>query len=232
MGLDNWKLLYNIYEPAQEGAREALCTLGNGYFATRGAAEESHDDGLHYPGTYLAGGYNRLTSHINGKDIDNEDLVNLPNWLCLTFRLNGGPWFRLDDVEILDYCQELDLKQGLLSRQIHFKLSTGEALSLQSRRLVCRQMPHHAALEWTLTSEDWTGTLELQIALDGGVVNNNVKSYQGLNNRHLQTLSLENPAPETLFLKVQMVQSHLQVAMATKTRVALNGQPVSAERSH
>ena len=37
--------------------REALCTLGNGYFATRGAAEEADADEIHYPGTYLAGGY-------------------------------------------------------------------------------------------------------------------------------------------------------------------------------
>ena len=33
---------------------------GNGYFATRGAAEEADADEIHYPGTYLAGGYNRL----------------------------------------------------------------------------------------------------------------------------------------------------------------------------
>jgi len=36
-----WKLIYNRFKPAQEGLREALCTLGNGYFATRGAAAES-----------------------------------------------------------------------------------------------------------------------------------------------------------------------------------------------
>ena len=28
---------YQGYDPGQEGLREALCTLGNGYFATRGA---------------------------------------------------------------------------------------------------------------------------------------------------------------------------------------------------
>ncbi len=34
--------------------------LGNGVFATRGAAEENRADGIHYPATYLAGAYNRL----------------------------------------------------------------------------------------------------------------------------------------------------------------------------
>ena len=33
-----WSLVYDGFDPAREGIREALCTLGNGYFATRGAA--------------------------------------------------------------------------------------------------------------------------------------------------------------------------------------------------
>ena len=31
-----WSLVYEGFDPAREGIREALCTLGNGYFATRG----------------------------------------------------------------------------------------------------------------------------------------------------------------------------------------------------
>lgn len=41
--------------------REALCVVGNGLYATRGAAEESCADGTHYPATYLAGAFNRLS---------------------------------------------------------------------------------------------------------------------------------------------------------------------------
>ena len=33
-----WSLVYEGFDPAREGIREALCALGNGYFATRGAA--------------------------------------------------------------------------------------------------------------------------------------------------------------------------------------------------
>jgi trehalose/maltose hydrolase-like predicted phosphorylase len=42
-----WELIYEGFDPAQEGLREALCTLGNGYFATRAASPESHADGTH-----------------------------------------------------------------------------------------------------------------------------------------------------------------------------------------
>src|SRR5438093_12775257 len=101
--MNDWVLGYNEYRPAQEGLREALCTLGNGYFATRGAAPDCGADAVHYPGTYLAGGYNRLRTAMAGRDIENEDLVNLPNLLQLTLRINGGAWDSLDGVHLLAY---------------------------------------------------------------------------------------------------------------------------------
>ena len=55
-----WRLVYEGYDPWHEGHREALTTLGNGRMATRGAAPEARDDTVHYPGTYLAGHYNRV----------------------------------------------------------------------------------------------------------------------------------------------------------------------------
>ena len=88
-----WSLVFEGFDPAQEGIREALCTLGNGYFATRGAAAGSVADGIHYPGTYLAGGYNRLRTDIAGRVVENEDLVNFPNWLALDFRIGDQDWF-------------------------------------------------------------------------------------------------------------------------------------------
>jgi trehalose/maltose hydrolase-like predicted phosphorylase len=45
--MQDWMLVYNYFDPAEERRREALCTLGNGYFATRGAAEETSADETH-----------------------------------------------------------------------------------------------------------------------------------------------------------------------------------------
>ena len=99
--MTHWSLVYESFDPKQESLREALCTLGNGCFATRGAAEEAPADEIHYPGTYLAGGYNRLDSSIAGRTVTNEDLVNFPNWLLLKFRPEDGDWFNLMAVEII-----------------------------------------------------------------------------------------------------------------------------------
>ena len=64
--LTDWTLHYENVAPRHERLREALCTLGNGYFATRGAAPESHADGVHYPATYIAGCFSELRTEIVG----------------------------------------------------------------------------------------------------------------------------------------------------------------------
>ena len=92
---DAWTVVFDGWEPADEGRREALCTLGNGRFATRGAAPESVADGVHYPGTYAAGCYNRLRDEVGGQTVENESAVNLPNWLDLRFAVDDGEWVDL-----------------------------------------------------------------------------------------------------------------------------------------
>ena len=122
-----WTLRYEGYAPREEGLREALCTTGNGYFATRGAAPESSADGAHYPGTYIAGCYNALRTEIAGRSVDSESLVNAPNWLPLTFAAEDGPWLDLDHVDVLECRQELDLRRGVLTRRV--RIRDGQAAS-------------------------------------------------------------------------------------------------------
>jgi hypothetical protein len=52
---DVWTLVYEGFDPALQGLREALCALGNGYFVTRGALPEAKADGVNYPGPMWPG---------------------------------------------------------------------------------------------------------------------------------------------------------------------------------
>ena len=97
MTATDWLVVVDGWDPADEGRREAILTLGNGRFATRGAAPESCADGVHYPGTYAAGCFNRLRDTIGDRSVESESMVNLPNWLDLRFAVEDGPWFSLAD---------------------------------------------------------------------------------------------------------------------------------------
>lgn len=212
-------LIYDSFEPSQEGLREALCTLGNGHFASRGASPQSSADGVHYPGTYAAGCYNRLTTEVDGRELENEDLVNLPNWLVLTFRIEDGPWFDLDAVEILSFRQELNLEEAVLSRHLRFRDTAERITRLSERRLVHMREPHLAALELKIEPENWSGRVVIRSALDGRVVNGGVARYRGLNNKHLEPISADAVDDEVVCLKVRTSQSEILIAEAARTRV-------------
>jgi alpha,alpha-trehalase len=228
----DWTLVYEGFDPTRERLREALCTLGNGYFATRGAGEEATADDIHYPGTYLAGGYNRLSTEIAGRIVENEDLVNLPNWLSLTFQPGDGHWFDLRTVEILSYQQALHLKHGVLSRKLRCRDQHGRETTLLSRRFVHMADPHLAAIETTLTPENWSGRIVVRSALDGRVVNAGVARYRPLNGRHLEPLRSGSVDDDGIDLLVQTNHSHIQVAEAARTQVFGNGQKIDVSRRH
>src|SRR5262249_43370020 len=115
-------LVFDSYDPADERRREALFALGNGMLLVRACTPEAVADGVHYPGTYRAGCYDRLTSDIEGEKVENEWLVNLPNWLSLAFRVKGeAEWFSLDRVAILSYRHTLDFARGTTCRQVRFE---------------------------------------------------------------------------------------------------------------
>ncbi|QRK10858.1 glycoside hydrolase family 65 protein [Archangium violaceum] len=225
-----WLFTYEGFEPAKEGLREALCTLGNGYFATRGAAPESEADDTHYPGTYLAGGYNRLKTDLAGRVVENEDLVNMPNWLPLGFRLEGGDWFNPRAAVLLEYRQVLDMARGLLLRTVRFEDRRGRRTRVEQRRFVHMRDKHLAGQELVLVPENWSGRVHVRSALDGRVVNGGVPRYRQLNCKHLRTLVAEEVDAETLLLEVETVQSRLEVAEAARTRLYVDGQPARVRR--
>ncbi|MEO3785511.1 glycosyl hydrolase family 65 protein [Actinocorallia sp. B10E7] len=228
--MSGWTWCYEGYDPAEEGLRESLCTVGNGYLATRGAAPESSADGVHYPGTYAAGVYNRLETEISGKGVENESLVNLPNWLPVTFRVEGGPWFDIDAAEILEYRQCLDLRRAVLTRRFRYRDGAGRTTAVTQRRFADMRFAHACALEVTITPEDWSGRLELRSALDGRVANTLVDRYRDLASGHLQTVDTRELGEDSCLLETQTSQSKIRVAMAARSTLWRGERRCDAER--
>ncbi len=223
-----WTYVFDGYDPQIEKLREALCTLGNGYFATRGAASECKAGQVHYPGTYAAGVFNRLIDDVSGTEIDNESLVNLPNWLALTFRIDGGDWFDIDAVDVLSYRQTLDLRGAVLTRQIRFTDDAGRTSALTQRRFVAMHLPHVGALQTTIVAEDWSGTIEFRSTLDGNVTNSLVERYRDLASQHLGSADRREIDDESVLLTMQTTQSRIPVAMAARHTVWRDGASVPA----
>jgi len=227
---DPWVLVYEGFDPAVEARRETLLALGNGYFITRGAAAESRPDDVHYPGTYLAGGYNRRTSLIDGRPVEHEDLVNLPNWLPVTFRIDDGDWFDLGAVELLDYRQVLDMRRGLYQRTVRLRDRAGRVTRLVERRLVHMRERHLAGQQVTIVAEGWSGRLTVRALLDGQVTNAGVLRYRPFAGAHVHVRETAAQDAETVLLEAETTQSQLRVTLAARLRAAAGGRGGVAQR--
>ena len=163
-----WSLVYEGFDPAREGIREALCALGNGYFATRGAAAWARADDMHYPG--LPRRRLQPTAHRyrrpGGRERGSGQFSQLAR---ARFRIADADWF--------------DAKQ---SRSCHTARSSisgaaccsapslrgwpGRRTTLKERRLVSMSDMHLGALELALTAENWSASVTVRSAIDGRVV--------------------------------------------------------------
>lgn len=217
--MDKYCIIYKGWKPEEQKLREALTTLGNGYFATRGAAEENGNTEFNYPGTYLAGGYNRAASEVSGKTIVNEDFVNFPNWLCLSFRPAGGEWLNLEKYKVHSYEQRLHMKEGMLEREFRIEDNKGRITHIRSRRMVSMRDMHYAGIEWFFTPENWSGRVEVRSALDGRVKNDGVERYSDLESQHLESLTTKTVEEDSLLLQVRTRQSNIVMAQTARTRV-------------
>ncbi|WLQ32390.1 glycosyl hydrolase family 65 protein [Streptomyces castrisilvae] len=217
-----WTWGYRRYEPERERLVESLCTLGNGRFATRGSAPECPAGPVHYPGTYLAGCFDRRTSAVAGRSVENEDMVNLPNWTLLRYRClpDDGPpgdWLTPDSEDLRHYEAGLDLRAGTLTRQLYFRDARGRGLRVGHTRIVHMGDPHLAAQRSTFRAYGWSGAVEVESVLDGAVSNAGVERYRDLERHHLADHASGYEPDGTAWLSCRTYDPGIRLALAVRT---------------
>lgn len=225
---DQWSISYFDYDPAKERSREALLTTGNGYFGTRGTIEESAANAVNYPGTYMAGMYNRLITKIAGRDVDNEDFVNLPNWLHISFSIDQGEWFDINNTRIVNIARTLDFRNGLLERTLIVEDKSGRQTKLVSHRTVSMQNLTLAALNYSITPLNYAGNIAIRSGLNGRLINEGVERYKSLSSKHLEPVK-EGVENGILFLLVKTNESNHHIAQAASHSLFVDNKPLQPE---
>jgi len=221
MERDGWKLTYHDYDQGMERSREALLAVGNGYFGTRGAMEECRANKVNYPGTYISGLFNRLSSKVGDRDIENEDFVNITNWLPLTFRIEDGPWFEFTpepNFKLNSFRRSLDLQSGELMREMIVEDELGRITKVVSLRFAGMADPHRAGLRYSLTPQNYQGRIEIRSELRGDHKNAGVERYNSLEQKHLMPVS-EEAIGEEIQLVVKTTQSDILIAACARNHI-------------
>lgn len=217
--LKPWEIEFEGWDEKNEKVRETLLTIGNGYFASRGIPEEAFQNELFYPGTYFHGGYNRLSSKIESTNVNYEQIVNWPNWLYISFRIENELWFDLRQVEILEHTAIIKLKEGYVERRVYFRDSKARETVLISRRLIHMEYMHLGYIEWELTPVNWSSSITIRVGIDGTVVNSGESQYRALKGNNFQVInsgSLQNG----LYLVSQ--STHSKIILSQLQRIRIN----------
>ncbi len=233
MGLekDRWSIVYHDYDPEKEKSREALLAVGNGYFGTRGAMEETSAGEFNYPGTYMAGMFNRRISKVAGRDIENEDLVNCPNWLPISFRIGEEDWMDPNKFKVVQVRRNLFFRDGLLSREMIIEDAGQRRTKITSYRVASMEDQHVAAMQYTIQPLNYAGRISVCVGLDGDIINDGVARYRQLDQHHLEAVE-EGGDGQIQYLLVKTNQSDVEIGLACRMRILLDQNELQPEMNH
>ncbi|HAT55098.1 MAG TPA: glycoside hydrolase family 65 protein [Lactobacillus sp.] len=212
---NQWHLdYYGEYASKRNYGQEAMLTIGNGFYGLRGAYLAANADADNYPGMYVAGLFNQLTTTINGRDVVNEDLVNLPNAQYLSFSIDHQDPFTVNKENISDIYRSLDLHTGVLTTTMLVSLPTGHLLKICAQRVADMNQWHRFAIRYEVTPMNFEGTITIFSRIDGSVVNGNVDRYKAFDGRHFDVTETTINGPDAM-LSGQTKTSKVQFSIGS-----------------
>jgi beta-phosphoglucomutase family hydrolase len=220
---DGWFLTYHGFEPEGEKLRQALTTVGNGYFGTVGCFECARAGDHHYPGTYVAGLYNKLPTPVHGRNIYNNDFVNCPNWLLLEIAIGESDFTNPLDMEVIDYRHRLDMYRAVVERMLIVKDRAGRLTRICSRRVASMEDPHVGAIQLNVWPLNYSGKIRFRSAIDADVINDGVPRYRDLASKHIEPVETGS-TPHGIFVHSRTNTSKVDVAMGARTRLFAEGE--------
>ena len=137
-----WTVVEEHFDPARQRAQETVFSVGNGRFATRGSLEEGNRSNR--PATLAHGIY---APH----PLAHSELANLPDWTALDVHVDGER-FSLDSGEVLQHVRTLDLRRGLLRRDVEWRSPAGRLVNLRFERFASLARPRIAAVRVRVTA--------------------------------------------------------------------------------
>ncbi|MEW6493827.1 MAG: beta-phosphoglucomutase [Cyanobacteriota bacterium] len=173
----DWAVIETQFDPTQLHYKETVFTIGNGYLGTRGSLEEGYLGSM--GATLIHGVYDDVP-------VVHTELANCPDWLPIAVIINGDR-FRLDQGEIISYRRQLDLRRGVLSRDVRWRSESGYTVDIHFERFASLTDRHVLALRCQVTPLDFEGTVEIQASINGYPDNQGVMHWEWLNQGDITT---------------------------------------------
>jgi kojibiose phosphorylase len=202
----DWAVIETQFDPTELHHKETVFTVGNGYLGTRGSFEEGYAGAM--SATLIHGVYDDVP-------VVHTELANCPDWLPLVVIINGDR-FRLDHGEILSYKRQLDVRRGVLSRDVRWRSGSGYTVDIHFERFASLSDQHVLAQRLEVTPLDFEGTIEVQASINGYPDNQGVMHWEWLNQGAIKTDRDESAT----WMHLRTRNTGIELGMATRLTVS------------
>ncbi len=175
-----WQISEDTFDVSKLRSQETVYTIGNGYFGTRGAFEEGYPKAT--PATLFSGVFDTIS-------VGKEELANTPDWLPIELLVNDER-FRLDTGKLLSYRRTLDMRRGVLSREVHWQSPGGILLHVMCERFASLHDEYVGAIRYSVTLDKEQAAvsapfaIELAASLNMAVGNYDLMHWESVEQQH------------------------------------------------
>ncbi len=179
---DPWKIIEKQFYPKLIGLTETIFCTSNGYIGMRGTFEEGKPN--HHNFTMVNGFYETWPI-IYGEEAFGftkmgQTAVNTPDSKIIKLYVDDEPFY-LPTATLLHFERSLDMRNGVVERNLVWEMFSGKRISIRSQRLVSMEHRHLAAISYEVTVLNGRApvTISSEIVNNGEEERNRVKSNGG-----------------------------------------------------
>ena len=160
--VDEWRIVEKRFYPRFLAQTETIFALANGYLGLRGDFEEGSPvrDG----GVYVNGFHETwpifYSESAYGFAKTGQTIVNAPDGRIVRLYVDDES-FDLEQASMRSFERVLDMRDGLVRRELEFETASGKRVRVRSRRMVSAHRRHLAVIDYEVTVLDAPATILL-----------------------------------------------------------------------
>ena len=149
---DPWRITEKQFYPELIGLGETIFCTSNGYIGMRGAFEEGNPS---YQNFTIVNGFHETWPIIYGEEAFGftkmgQTIVNVPDSKIIKLYVDDEPFY-LPTATLLHFERFLDMRNGVVERNLIWEMFSGKQISIRSKRLVSMEHRHLAAISYEVT---------------------------------------------------------------------------------
>ncbi|MDX1411246.1 MAG: hypothetical protein R3351_03745, partial [Nitrospirales bacterium] len=201
---DEWNVIEKKFKPEFLAQLETMTTTGNGFLGMRGSFEESGPVGQE--GTFINGFYESWPivygEQAYGFAKTGQTIVNATDTKIIKLYVDDEP-FWLPNAHLLKYDRRLNMKAGMLEREILWETPSGKHVLIKSHRLVSFQHRHLAAISYEVTVQNAEAPVVISSEM---CVHQPTKPINGIHDPRQAKMFIERALhPESHFVQARRV---------------------------